>query len=184
MTITVGTDTYATIAEADAFITAHFVSMDAQLIAWNLLSDADKEVYLRNATIGLERLRFSGAKYDNDQSLFFPRVVYNPLPNRRHGDYYTADQTELTYRPEDTPTVPDEIKNAQICEALETASPSSDTDDFVNFIGALKAERVGNVSVTYGKTSGGNRGQVASVIKSRKAQDYLLPFVGGGYRTI
>ncbi len=183
MTITVGTDTYVTIAEADALIASMFLSADAQLLAWNNLSDADKEIALRRATVSLERLVWVGQKYDSDQVLFFPRVTASPIPNRRGGSY-RQDQEYQTFSPA-SPTVPDAIKNAEVYEALEIASPSTDTDNFDDKNATVKSEKVGDWSANYG---GGNTGVSArsaqAIIKSKMARDYIAPFLSGGYRTV
>jgi len=179
MTITVGTDTYATILEADAYMEDFYLSNDEQRAIWSGLSDSDKEVHLRNATKSLERLRWIGQKYDTDQALFFPRITANPLPNRRNGDF-SEDQELQTFSPE-TPTVPDAIKYAEIEEALEMASPSISTDNFEDVNSTLKSERIGDHSTTYRDSVSSGTG---AIIKSKKARDYIAPLMSGSYRTI
>ena len=44
MTITVGTDTYISIADADTFVAANYLTTEAKYIAWDALADAAKEI--------------------------------------------------------------------------------------------------------------------------------------------
>jgi hypothetical protein len=191
MTITVGTDTYATVAEADAYLANFYVSTDVQLVAWDALSDGDKEIYLRNATRSLERLFFIGRKYADNQTLSFPREVPQPFPNRRwEGNEITVRLTlGEEYDPSYSPyylgngNIPDAIKYAQIEEALELASPSAATTKQQKMSGHIKSASIGHFSESYiTRNSAGNTPQ--TVLRSVKAQEYIQPFVNGGFRVV
>lgn len=191
MTITVGTNTYVTVVEADAYITEHFVSTDAQLVAWNLLSDGDKEIYLRNATRAMERLFITGRKYADSQDLAFPREHAQPWPNRRwEGSELTANLTlGETYDPAYSPyyigdaNIPDAVKWAQIEEALELASPSFSTTRFDQMKGSVSSVKIGHFAEDYNtRNKAGNSPQ--TVLRSENAQEYMQPFVGGGFRVV
>lgn len=191
MTITVGTDTYVTIAEADKYIADFYVSADVQLMAWNMLTDDDKEIYLRNATRSVERLFFVGRKYADNQTLSFPREVPQPFPNRRwEGSELT---TRLTlgedYDPAYSPyylgdgNIPSAIKYAQIEEALELASPTAATTKQSQISGAVSRVSIGHFSESYNtRPSSANSPQ--TVLRSVKAQEYVQPFVNGGFRVV
>lgn len=63
-------NSYVTIAEADAY----FEAMLGFSTVWAAFSDAVKTQRLVLACRALERLGFTGEKYDEDQSLSFPRA--------------------------------------------------------------------------------------------------------------
>lgn len=166
MSLTVGTDSYVTVDEADAYVSTYYVSTDAQRVAWEALTDTDKEIYLRNALISIEQLPFLGEKYLwSDQNLAFPRIY----PNL----YIEHDLNLIT-----APTVPNDIKNSQILEALELASPTQDTKDAEVYGGNVKSYSVGHLSETL---ITGSRAGLRAIIKSSKAQLLLKKYVGGGY---
>ena len=75
--ITVGTDTYVTVAEADAYFLARF-GYDK----WAPLDNAVKEQALVSATQQLDTLcTWHGDKVDDDQLLAHPRTFYtDPVP--------------------------------------------------------------------------------------------------------
>lgn len=179
MTITVGTDTYVTLVEATAYIDNYYATTDAQYMAWSAASDANKEVYLRNATRSLERLFFVGRKYADNQTLSFPRVTPQPFPNRRLegsapacSPYYLGDGN-----------IPSAIKYAQIEEALELASPTAATTKQSQMSGAVSRVQIGHFSESYNtRSTSGNSPQ--TVLRSVKAQEYVQPFVSGGFRVV
>lgn len=199
MTITVGTDTYITILEADAYLESTRLSADTQLVAWLALSDGDKEIMLRNAAYAIERIKFPGKKNDSDQTLSFPRDVPGVTPLRRNpgattGTYYDEILYSLlptyVYDPSSinvwviNDSVPDEIKRAQAEEALELASPSDDTAIYEATRGAVKSYRIGALSETFKDAPARTANNPMTVLKSTKAQEFVSVFFGGMYRVI
>jgi len=172
MAITVGTDTYITVAEADTYIASWYISTDTQRVAWTALATADKEVLLRNATEALEQLKFIGAKYDSAQTLSFPRGYYQGQEYYRLYDDYVSDGT-----------VPDEIKNAQAEEAIELASPTASTDAAEIRNGYVKSYSIGKLSETYRLSDPTGNG-LLTIIKSLKAQRILLRYLSGGFEIV
>lgn len=79
--MTPGVDTYITVAEADAIITSRMVSADSRRKAWEALSIADKEVYLRHALDHIDSLPLQGRKRDSGQPLQFPRHTHGAVPD-------------------------------------------------------------------------------------------------------
>ena len=199
MTITVATDTYITILEADAYIESTRLSTDAQLIVWDGLDDADKEILLRNATYAIDRIRFTGKKNDPDQTLMFPRDIAGVSPLRRNpgattGTFYDDILYSLlpTY-PYDPASiniwiinddVPDEIKRAEAEEALELASPSGDTAIWEAARGSVKSYRIGALAETFKDTPSRTQNNPVTVLRSTKAQEFVAVFFGGSYRAI
>jgi len=178
MAITVGTDTYITVAEADAYLAEHYVSTDARLTAWDALSDADKEIYLRNATRSIDSVKYSGRPKDREQALKFPRcysddTAYYADPDYPyvdwewyHGEYCQAD-------------VPDAVKDAQAEEALELASPSRDTTLYNRRLDGVKSRSIGHFSESYGNNYSGG---VKLNVRSTRAQQLMAAFIGGSFR--
>ncbi len=128
--LTVGTDTYITIAEADAIINGLLLSTDAKRAAWAALSDADKEVYLRHAALWIETLPYTGGLYDDTQALQFPR------------DYNTGG------------VVPEAVKQAQALEAAASVGKLEEVEKRYE----LRAQGIthfsaGKLSETYGPVS-------------------------------
>lgn len=198
MTITVGTDTYITILEADAYLESTRLSTDAQLVAWKALNDANKEILLRNATYALERIKFPGKKNDSDQTLMFPRDIPGVSPIRRNpgatSTYYDPTiYSLLPVYPYDPASinlwiinddVPDEIKRAEAEEALELASPSGDTAIYEAARGAVKSYRIGALAETFKDSPSRTANNPMTVLRSTKAQEFVAMFFGGMYRVI
>lgn len=115
MTIAVGTNSYVTEAELTAYATARGVSISG-----------DTEELLIKAMDYIESLIFSGAKYDSDQDLEFPRTP--------------TDQALST-------TVPPKIEKAQMVIALLIDSGES---MFPTVDRSIQREKAGNaVEVEY-----------------------------------
>ena len=64
MTITVGVDTYVTVAEADTYLRG----------AWSAFDTADKESALVEAARSMETLTWKGSKTSEAQALAWPRT--------------------------------------------------------------------------------------------------------------
>lgn len=60
---------FVTLEEADEYFSGNFTAMEA----WNALSDDQKPAALRQATLKLNALRYSGTKTTLDQPLVHPR---------------------------------------------------------------------------------------------------------------
>lgn len=89
MTITAGTDTYTTLAEASTYFGTTFKSTE-----WALLSDATKEIALRMACQRMEQLNYIGVPTVEGQTLQFPRSYTNSIYDGTPQDVKSA-QCEL-----------------------------------------------------------------------------------------
>ena len=107
MSITVGTDSYITVVEADTILDDFF---DAD--NWENATEANKEKALKQATRNIDAQNLRGAKVE-EQTLAFPRSVYFD---------YDGDEYGVT---------PNAVKTAQALEALaildERANPDQST---------------------------------------------------------
>lgn len=170
--ITVGTDSYVTIEEADAYIAEHYLSTDEQRKAWEKAGD-DKDVALRCACAALDSLMYRGVKYSFPQALAFPRYF---------GENYAMIDGVL-YAPEadrypELKEVPQAVKAAQIEEALEIISPTEATEDRDIRNDPVQSYSIGHLSETFDKVSVGS---LQSTLASIRAQELIRPYVGGGY---
>lgn len=169
MAITVGTDTYISLADAETYFANHYLSTDDKLVAWNTLSDSDKEVLLRKATQKIDAMPYMGFKADNDQELAFPRAFWtdnqllreNLHPLFLYGNRNWYIQTE----------VPDDVKYAE-CELA--ISMVSGTPTRVE----LQRQGVTSYSIGGDGLSESYNGKGGSYIESTKAIELLNKYQG------
>ncbi len=181
MAIIVGVDSYVTPEEAQDYIQKHYRAEDEKAPAWNALSESDREVCLRQATENLQRLGFLGRKLRGGlQILAFPRVYACPMPMRRNGELVYLDGN---YGQGMVPEVPDDIKKAQIEEALEMACPTEDTEEMKQRGGAINSYSVGGLSESV-NTLNPKVNSPQTVLSSKKARELVMHYVGGGYRVV
>lgn len=152
---------YVTLEEANAYVTDHFMSSNATRVAWESLSDADKMVLLRNSYRAIEMLGFRGRKTCATQSSAFPR-----WPS--------------TY-------VPQQIKDAQVANAIVLADESSREDaayyDKLRTYG-IKSYRIGNLSETLATSAESAGASSYQGIYSQEAMRLLSPWLGGGFKIV
>lgn len=130
-------DSYVTLAEANTFFQNHKRHFDA---TWDALSDTQKEVHLRDATLALDALRdWRGYRPDSDQALEFPRELGEI-------SFY-----KTTLYPSNT--IDQKIKHAQMEVAMMVIRRGSTTDTietrYEESIGALS----GTVNIGYRQRS-------------------------------
>lgn len=124
MTLTVGTDTYATLAEANTYATARGWT------DWAALSDAAKELRLTEAAVYLDTsYSWKGAITSETQAMAWPRTGVKDLEGRAiASDAYPA-----------------RLKDAQI-ELARLASAALVTNDAQ---GEVKSIQAGSVGITF-----------------------------------
>lgn len=172
--ITVGVDTYITVADATTYILANYPSTDARVAAWGALEDQDKEVYLRRACSALNGLPYHGMTYTALQPLAFPRYVY---PDGVMA--YRNLIAPLSYIYPELADVPQEIIAAQVEEAFELAAPSADSEKYDAINGPVQSYTIGHLSETYKSVA--VEDNVDAALRSGKAKRLVWPFLGGGY---
>ena len=82
MAVTVGTDAYISLVDADLYMTNNYVSTSTEYTTWDALSDGDKEIYLKKATKRIDRQILRGIKAVDTQTLEFPRAL------KAYGSYW------------------------------------------------------------------------------------------------
>lgn len=152
---------YVTLEEANEYVANHFVSSNMTRVAWESLSDADKMVLLRNSYRAIEMLTFRGRKTSSTQPSAFPR-------------WPSMD-------------VPQQIKEAQIANAISLADESTREDseyyDKLRTFG-VKSYSVGNLSETLNTPAEGSSSSASQGIYSQEAFRLLSPWLVGGFKIV
>lgn len=169
--IAVGVDSYVTVEDADRYINEWYLSADPQRQAWEGMQEPEKEICLRRACGELERLAYNGVKFAFVQPLSFPRyfgISYEMI----NGVLYSP---EVDRYPE-LKEVPQDVRAAQIEEALEIASPTEATEARKTRNSAVKSYSIGHLSETFELANG-----IIAILASVKAQELVRQYTGGGF---
>lgn len=154
---------YVTLEEADAYVETHYLEVEDARTNWEDLENESKEILLRRSFEAIDNLVLTGRKTFPDQDTSFPRYPSTEVPAR--------------------------VKYAQIENALSLSDASIQED--TAFYSKLKSfgitsYSIGNLSETFGASSAEadsvNTSLTAKGIVSTKAQQYLLPYIYGGFR--
>ena len=152
---------YATVEQANKYVSKHYISTDPLRTSWNALSDEDKQVILNVSAEAINSLPYPGRKLDPTQENAFPR--YPSL------------------------LVPTAIIAAQIENAISVSDSSSSEDAALYqrmWSFGIASYSIGNLSESVGNASGGaslSAQMLQNGIYSTKAQALLKPFMGGAY---
>ena len=180
----VNTNTYVTIAEADTYVTDNYITTESKRVSWEALNDTNKEIYLKRALNRMETFKYTGEKYErNNQTLSFPRRLYYRYPN----DFkflYPLDEryyrTTLYTGFGDNEFFPDQVKFAQIEEAIALASLTQTQKDSLNQRQMLqnqgvKSFRLSKLSESYDLTNNMRGGNGRSLV-SQEAYELLSKY--------
>lgn len=152
---------YVTLEEANTYVKEHFISTNEMRIAWDSLSDADKQILLRNSYQAIEALPIRGRKSCITQPNAFPR--------------YPSD------------TVPVQIKEAQVANAIVLADSTSQEDaayyDKLRTYG-IKSYHIGNLSETLGTPAESSSASSYMGIYSQESMRLLSPWLKGGFAIV
>lgn len=154
--ITVGIDTYTTVAEADTY----FASTLKDAI-WTALGTPVKEICLKTACRKMETLPYTGVKTISTQLLEFPRCYTNSLYNSDYIFNPSADGT------------PQDIKNAQSELALWLYQNQNNQ--------ALNAQEIGIKSMSLGGESYSFEGTAGNIL-CVDCNDYLNKWIRKGFK--
>jgi hypothetical protein len=75
----VGFDSYVTVADADAYVQRQYSSFEPEAVSWEVLTDRDKEAFLRQSLDEVDALMYAGEKCNRFQQLAFPRLGFGPV---------------------------------------------------------------------------------------------------------
>ena len=168
MALIVGTDTYISLVDCDTYLTGHYPSTDTNIIAWNLLSDANCETYLRRAAVIIDRQQLQGFKVLTTQTLEFPRILYSQYP-------FSAVVSPIPFQDKNwiaQTVVPDNVKHAQceIAYQLLQGTPKR-----------VELQRQGVKSIGLGKLSESYKGGQNTIV-SEEAKELLQPYINKSFR--
>ncbi len=155
MALTVGTNTYISLADAETYITSNYLSTSKESVIWAALSTQDKEVYLIRSCKKIDSQRLVGMKIDSSQTLAFPRSIYS-LNARAY-----IDQSD----------VPVEVKYAQVEEALSLVLGTPKR---------LELQRQGVKSFRLGDLYEEYQGASSNTLISTTTNQFLRPYLAGG----
>lgn len=127
---------YATIEQANAYVESYYSSTNDIRIAWEALSDGDKQIVLNRAEQVIDLLPFGGKPVDPKQQKAFPRHPHPELSLERvktatielalqqNGDIETQDRLNLRAQG---------VKSYKIGDLSETFKDTSSEDYIIQF---------------------------------------------------
>lgn len=161
----INNDSYVSIEYADQYVNDNYPEYDDLAVVWGVLTERDKEAYLRASAWQIETLVLQGVPLYKDQPMQFPRKECF---------------REATYT---NPTVPDEVKDAQVENAIALLNKDLNTrsDDQMKILGTLGAMK----NIKYNKREMGEVGLGSSLtgterksrLESVEAEKMLKPWL-------
>jgi hypothetical protein len=164
MALTVGTDSYISLEDANTYLNGYHLSTDADMVAWAALSDEHCEILLRRAARLIDRQPLRGVKALTTQSMAFPRAIATLYGSMNLNTYFYGDEWFVQS------AVPEEVKQAQCEIALDMTNGVSER---------VKLQREGVRSFSIGHLSENYVGQTNEVLPI-EAKTLLAPYLGGG----
>jgi hypothetical protein len=73
LVLTVGTNTYVSVVDADEFIRTYYLPTEDLFVWWNGIDAVNQALYLYRSCKMIEKLPFTGSRYLVEQTLQFPR---------------------------------------------------------------------------------------------------------------
>jgi hypothetical protein len=163
MALTVGTDSYISLTDADTYLASIYLSTDTKFTVWTALSDTNCDALMRRACQIIDRQPLVGVKVLSTQTLQFPRQIYS--------DWVTPYEYTLRYHDLYTQTsVPTNVKYAQCEIAISLASNDNARMDLQ--AQGVKSYTIGKLSETFG-------GRITNRIPSAAAVELLRPYLMG-----
>ena len=182
MALTVGTNSYISVADADTYFDARLFST-----AWTDADNATKEAALITASRMIDRMQLAGRPADIDQALAFPRCT--PIQGFYYNAYTPVERHRYSERPLSGDSryqqvswiCQDAVPQAVIDATCEEAIARLERGDSER----LKAQRegvtdvqVGNVRESYGTA----RAVAMRGLLSDEAKGLLVPYIAGSAR--
>lgn len=154
-------NTYATVDFADRYVSEHYTPHNPLAVHFSVLTDEEKETYLRKSLQEIERLHFTGRKYLVSQPLQFPRI--------RQGTFYGMSPTyaSMFIGAVGENQTPECVKQAQVENALGILAAE---------ISAVAVKNTSDDEVT-----SVNAQNCSCPLKSSKAYELLQNWIGGIY---
>lgn len=156
--MTVGTDTYISLEDAETYIAAYYPAADTTRQAWTALEEPEKEALLMQSCQTIDAQLLRGCQLETDQPLAFPRTPFQ----------YPGETG-----------APEKVKQAQVEIALYGISEEKAGADRR---AALQAQGVQSFSVGELSEAYTGSGQTAVEIPA-KAAVLLRCYLAGGFET-
>lgn len=144
---------YATVEQASAYISDYYGSTDSLRLAWEALSDGDKQVHLNRAEQIIDLLPYNGIPVRKDKA--FPRK-----PNEE----YSLQQARVA-----TIELAVQQFNTEAKERFELQAQG------------VKSYRIGDLSETFGRSDGASGYSGIDEYSFSIVFPYLKDWLGGGY---
>lgn len=186
--LTVGTDTYVTLDEANTYVDDNYVNSDEEKVAWTALCTTDKEIYLKRATKKIDIQRLAGIKAVDTQTLEFPRALHSDYLDKyfiysnrckylTNKTCYDVDETVIQ---NDTwiieSDVSQNVKDAQVEEALALITQGAQANKRLQLQRqGVKSFSLGDLSESYGSGI-----RTVNTLTSTLAQELLKDYLNGG----
>lgn len=155
MALEVGTNSYASVAEADAYFFSGYFGAEA----WEDAGSDEKEAALETATRRIDRLTLRGTKAESDQELEFPRS---------YSVWVEGEPSTTT----DSDILPN-VKRACFEEALAVLQGKTISKRTLLQKQGVTSYRVGSAAETYAGSG------AAQTLASPEAHDYLKNYIAG-----
>lgn len=149
---------YATVAEANAYIASRYTSTDALRLLWENYSDDDKQVLLNKAHDIIDALPLVGRKASIEQTNAFPRFPWRDVPTA-----VVSAECELALSLCDTET------NESLEKYRKMVDYGIQSYSIGNFSETLLSYSKNSVELKYG-------------LISAQAKQLLTPWLTGGYK--
>jgi hypothetical protein len=170
-------ESYATIQEADEYISLNLISSDKIRIKWESLSNEDKAACLRQSTKNLDGLMYKGVKKSDSQPLEFPRkkmcgyvmAIPRYYQSQDYDNGYLGGLNNNNNDGSKDITMAC-IENAMCIAYFNTLALSQREVDLRN----ISREKMGNVDVSYnGPANSRNQSLINAGIYSLKVKSIL-----------
>lgn len=144
---------YATVEEANAYIVSYYSSKDTLRVAWESLSDEDKQVMINRSERSIDQLPFTGSPLNSDS--LFPM---HPNPDRSISQVKIAT-IELAIR-----SLDEEYKSRYDLQQQ-----------------GVKSYEIGDLKETFGTSQGSTSYSGIDSYTYSIVFPYLKDYLGGGY---
>jgi len=147
-------NTFATLEEAEDYISSHYISSDTYKKKWDTLSDDDKRALLINSTDALNMLKYVGRNKSVGQSLQFPRCMSAIGFGGRYPALYVTQTFDNGLISSTGPSGDPDGSKAITKACIENALACASLNEIVykareNGLAGIAAMKAGNVSKTY-----------------------------------
>lgn len=153
--LTIGVDTYITSDEANEYVKQFYLASDSLRIQWEVMTEEDREVYLRRAFVRINQLPYTGKRKSPKQPLPFPRQDGNLL----------------------------KVKYAQVEQALATTDTvaTQEVEDRQRLRRAgVQSYKIGDLQENFYRQ--GSESNATMFGLCEKAYYYLSEYLTGGYK--